>query len=83
MKNKAFKNWLRREVCSTGLTQRKCAEHIGVNPQQLSKWLKGENLPNISSYKRVCLVLAEITGQSKKDLYLAGLEKIDTSKFDG
>jgi len=83
MKNKDFKNWLRRVVCSTGLSMRKCAEHIGVHPQQLSKWLKGENLPNISSYKRVCEVLARLTGQSEQQLYLAGLDKIDTSKFDG
>ena len=81
VKNKAFKNWLRREMFSTGLTMRHCAEHIGVHPQQLSKWLLGQNLPNMTSFVRLCNVIAELTEQDKHQLYLAGISKIDTSKF--
>lgn len=82
VKNKAFKNWLRREMCSTGLSMRQCAENIGVHPQQLSKWLLGQNLPNMTSFVRLCNVIAELTHQDKQQLYLAGLSKIDTSKFE-
>ena len=83
MKNKAFKNWLRREMCSTGLSMRQCAAHIGVHPQQLSKWVKGENLPNLTSFVRLCDVIAELTKQNRSVLMLDGLRHIDTSKFDG
>lgn len=81
-KNKAFKNWLRRECCNTGLSMRQCAAHIGVHTQQLSKWLKGHNQPNLTSFVRLCDVLAKLTGQNKQKLYLEGISKIDTSKFE-
>ena len=81
-KNKAFKNWLRRQMCNTGLSMRQCAEHIGVHPQQMSKWMLGFNLPNMTSFVRLCNVLAELTKQDKEKLYLDGISKIDISKFE-
>jgi transcriptional regulator with XRE-family HTH domain len=82
IQNKAFKNWLRREVCSTGLSMRQVAAYIGVHPQQLSKWIKGENLPNLCSFKRLCVIIAQLTKQDVNELMLVGLSQVDITKFE-
>ncbi|MBQ8458870.1 helix-turn-helix transcriptional regulator [bacterium] len=41
-----------------GLTQENLAEHIGLNPRQVSKIETGEHLPSANTIEKICTTLA-------------------------
>jgi len=66
-KRKANKHWLRKsqsialsileEIKSKGISQKSLAEHIGVSPQQVNKWVSGKENFTLDSVSKIELAL--------------------------
>ena len=70
-----FTKWIRRELLSMG-TMTDTARKMGTSPQQLCKWYQGRNKPNLNSYKKLCMVIAQHKEVPVEQIYIEGLANI-------
>ncbi len=70
MEKDIFCKRLNEAIKNSGYTQKEIANMLNISEGNITNWKKGDNLPSIEIFYKLCIILQENSD------YLLGLDKI-------